>query len=240
MKTPSWILNYKFWIDLLMPNRCPICGKVIVWNELICQKCEKQLPFLDKPFNAEEKIRSNSMDKLCAVFEYKGNAVKGIYNLKTKKGLNFAEYATEYICEYFSEDDVDFDFVTYVPMSNAKRILRGYNQAERIAGFAAKRLGKPLIKDLLIHKSDSFEQHTLNYDERQKNAELIFKINPDHSDICGKRLLLCDDVVTTGATINICAELLKSMGAEDVCGAAICSTSLRDFVPKEYKGENRR
>ncbi len=240
MKKTSRILNYKFWIDLLMPNRCPICGKIIVWNELICRKCEEQLPFLDKPFNVGEKIRSNSMDKLCAVFDYKGNAVKGIYNLKNKKGLNFAEYAAEYICEYFSEDGEEFDYVTYVPMSSAKRSLRGYNQAERIAGFAAKRLGKPLTKDLLIHKLNSFEQHTLNYNERQKNAELVFKINSDNRDICGKRILLCDDVVTTGATMNMCAELLKSIGAKDVCGAAICSTSLREFAPKEYKGENRR
>lgn len=123
---------------------------------------------------------------------------------------------------------------------STKRSLRGYNQAERIAGFAAKRLGKPLTKDLLIHKLNSFEQHTLNYNERQKNAELVFKINSDNRDICGKRILLCDDVVTTGATMNMCAELLKSIGAKDVCGAAICSTSLREFAPKEYKGENRR
>ncbi|MDE6149165.1 MAG: double zinc ribbon domain-containing protein [Ruminococcus sp.] len=235
MKKNSKVLNHKFWLDLIMPNRCPVCGKVIVWNELVCNKCESNLPFLDKPFSVSEKIHNNSMNNACAVFEYKENAVKGIYNLKTRKGLNFAEYASKYLVKYLSENDIvsTIDCVAFVPMTKSKRRLRGYNQAERFAKFMARKLDKPLMNDLLLHISDSSEQHTLDYNQRQQNAETVFKSALNHSDIKGKSVLLCDDVITTGATMNKCAELLKSMGANSVYGTAICSTNLRKMSPKE-------
>lgn len=230
--------NYKFWIDLILPNRCPICGEVIVWNELICNKCESQLPFMDKPLSPSEKICSSNMHNICAVFDYRDNAAEGIYNLKTRKGLNFAEYSSEYLYKYISENEISekIDCVAFVPMAKTKRRLRGYNQAEKLAGFLAGKLGKPLVNDLLLHIAGSSEQHTLDYNQRQQNAEAIFKPDPKHSDIKDKSILLCDDVVTTGATMNKCAELLKSMGAKSVYGAAICSTILRNPNAKEYKG----
>lgn len=229
MMKNSRVLNYKFWIDLFMPNRCPVCGKVIVWNELVCEDCEKALPFMDKPFEASRKIRDDNLDGICAVFKYDGNAVNGIYNLKLQKGLNFAELASEYICRYLRESDnmSKINAVTFVPMSGSKKSKRGYNQAEKIAGFVAKKLDKPLVKDLLIHKPALTEQHKLDHDERQKNAEIVFDFSSKHSDVKGKCILLCDDVITTGATLNRCAELLKQIGAESVYGAAICNTELK-------------
>ena len=106
MRKSSRAFNYKFWIDFILPNRCPICGEVIVWNELICNKCESQLSFMDEPFSPSEKIFSSNMDNICAVFDYKDNAAEGIYNLKTRKGLNFAEYSSEYLYKYISENEI--------------------------------------------------------------------------------------------------------------------------------------
>lgn len=238
MRKNSRAFNYKFWIDFILPNRCPICGEVIVWNELICNKCESQLSFMDEPFSPSEKIFSSNMDNICAVFDYKDNAAEGIYNLKTRKGLNFAEYSSEYLYKYISENEISekIDCVAFIPMAKTKRILRGYNQAEKLAVFLAEKLEKPIMNDLLLHTAGSSEQHTLDYNQRQQNAETIFKPDPKHSDIKDKNILLCDDVVTTGATMNKCGELLKSMGAKSVYGAAICSTNLRNPKVKEYKG----
>lgn len=233
-KKTSRLLNFKFWIDFILPNRCPVCGKVILWNELVCDKCEKVLPFLDDKSCLQYKDKMNGVDKLCAVFEYSGKAVTAVYNLKKRKGMNFAEYSAKYICRYLTEKgETDIiDAVTFVPMAKAKRKSRGYNQAEKLAVFVAKELEKPLIKDALVHLPEVREQHTLNSEQRQENARSVYRTDPNHADIKGKNILLCDDVVTTGATMNNCGLLLKSMGAKSVYGAAACSTFLKEYISK--------
>lgn len=230
-KKNNRLLNYKFWIDLLMPNRCPVCGEVIVWNELICKSCEKSLPFLDDPFVLKYKFQENitELKDLCAVFSYEGNSVSGIYNLKTRKGLNFAEYASNYICKYLCDKNIDkcIDAVVFVPMPKGKKLSRGYNQAEKISVFIAERLNKPVIKKLLERLPKSYDQHSLGYEQRLENAESSYVLNAEHENIEGKNILICDDVATTGATLNKCAKLLKSIGAKSVYSAAICSTILK-------------
>lgn len=221
-------LNKKFWLDIFFPNRCPSCQKVIVWNELVCKDCMYELYFSDDPFSASEKITQNSMVNICTVFRYKGNAVPAIYNLKLRKMFNLAEMSAEYFAESLSNEGVldRIDAVTFVPMSRKKKRDRGYNQSEKFAEILAKRLGKPIIKNLILHKDTLIEQHKLTYIQRQENVGKVYEIHPEHSDISGKTLLLCDDVITTGATMNQCAGLLVSMGAKSVYGAAICNTEL--------------
>ncbi len=221
-------LNKKFWLDIFFPNRCPSCQKVIVWNELVCKDCMDELYFSDDPFSASEKITKNSMVNICTVFRYKGNAVPAIYNLKLRKMFNLAEMSAEYFAESLSNEGIldRIDAVTFVPMSRKKKRGRGYNQSEKFAEIVAKRLGKPIIKNLILHKDTLIEQHKLTYIQRQENVSKVYEIHPEHSDISGKTLLLCDDVITTGATMNQCAGLLVSMGAKSVYGAAICNTEL--------------
>lgn len=228
MMIKSRICNHRFWIDFVYPNRCAVCNKVIVWNEIVCSECMQELPFLENPFLVSCKSNSGNLKQICSVFEYKGNAIYGVYNLKDRKGLRFGEFGGEYCSKYIKDSGIAdmIDVVTFVPMSKKKKKKRGYNQAEKIARVIAKSIDKPLMKNLLIHKSTSTEQHLLAADERLINAKLSFDICNDHTDITGKTILLCDDVITTGATMNKCAELLLKMGAKAVFGATICSTEM--------------
>lgn len=219
----SRFFEYKYWLDWLYPNRCPICNKIINWDKLICEKCESDLIFLK---NMDVRKPGYNTDFTCAVFSYTGNVLDGIYKLKNNKGVNLAEYASNYLADFLKKQNIhnEIDLITCVPMAKKKKLYRGYNQAEIIAGFLSKKLKKPVNYKLIKRKNSKIEQHKLNSKQRYDNAIITYFPHPDHKDVTGKNILICDDVITTGATINRCAEILKSMGANRIYAAAICTT----------------
>lgn len=216
-------LMSKYWLDWIFPNKCPICNKVIIWNELICYSCIKALPVRDNLF-VTDKLQQ--LDFVCALFNYEGKAVDAIYALKNNKGINFAEYSSKILAEFIIENQIaeKIDLITCVPMTKKKQIKRGYNQAEIIAEYIGKNLGKTCNFKLLLHNKNKTEQHKLNSQQRLTNAYDNFTIKPNHADLHGKNILICDDVITTGATMKRCTELLKSMGADKVFACSICTT----------------
>ena len=228
MTMNSRLLKFKYWLDWLAPNRCPVCRKVIMWNELICKSCLDKLPYLeDKHVDRCE----NNISFVCSLFEYFGEARKGIMNLKLHDGVNFAEYSTAILCDYIKEKGIadDIDLITAVPMRGIIKRDRGYNQAEIIAKYVGRYLNKPTDYKLISCTKSKLEQHKLTKKERQENAVKAYLINTKHSDITGKNILICDDIITTGATLSACAEILKSMGASKVFALTVCSTNLYDY-----------
>ena len=220
----SRFLKSKYWLDWFFPNRCPICNQVIHWNELICKNCSDKLPICDIDKNINKRLHTDSSFSL---MYYKDNAINGIYALKNNNGINFAEFACKRLSEYMIVQEISesIDIVTCVPMAKKKIRKRGYDQAEIIARFMSKFLHKPLDLSLLMRSNSKTEQHKLNAEERKMNAEKAYSISPKHNDITGKRILICDDVITTGSTINKCADLLREIGADKVYSLSICKTS---------------
>ncbi|MDB5049503.1 MAG: amidophosphoribosyltransferase [Fibrobacteres bacterium] len=108
-----------------------------------------------------------------------------------------------------------FDLLVPVPIHAVRRRERGYNQAERIALEAAKYLGLPVLASALIRVRATGSQTKLNRLQRGSNLEKAFVCKSPES-VRGKRILIVDDVFTTGATVRRCAELLKAAGAADV------------------------
>ncbi|MGN0594996.1 MAG: ComF family protein [Hominimerdicola sp.] len=225
----------KFLLDIIYPNRCPVCHKVIKWNELICHKCEESLPFID--IDLCEKCGKDvcldhvllNFDCVYTVIRYEGSGRDGVINLKSKNGLNFAEYFAEKLYEVLLDREVadKIDVITAVPMFKRKKQERGYNQAEILADFLSERLNKPTDYRLLKRHDTEFAQHELSQSQREEFAEKSYYINEKHKDINGKTILLCDDVYTTGATMNKCSALLKEMGAKKVICVAIATTLLK-------------
>ena len=120
---------------------------------------------------------------------------------------------SERAAEAFS--NVNFDLVTYVPISEKSLEKRGFNQSELLAKGVAERLFVPLQKTLLKIKETEF-QHTLGEKERLSNLEGAFGLS-DNVSVRGKTVLLCDDIKTTGATLKECSDVLYKNGAEKVC-----------------------
>lgn len=123
-----------------------------------------------------------------------------------------------------SETDwiAQIDYLIPVPMHPKDLQKRGFNQAEHLGKWCARYLEIPLRTDLLKKVRRTKAQHDLSARERQKNLHGAYLAHP--TLLRGKRILLIDDVITTGATMAECADTLRHMGALSVCGLAAAKT----------------
>ena len=117
----------------------------------------------------------------------------------------------------------DFDLIVPVPMHPKKKRQRGYNQAELVAKEAARILEKEIRTDILLKIQNTKPQILLKREERLRNLEGAFKVNDNNiiEKNHNKRILLVDDVLTTGTTINTCARILKESGFSSVYALVI-------------------
>ena len=122
----------------------------------------------------------------------------------------------------FIEEEMCADVVTFVPMTAKEIKERGYNQSELLAEEVAKRLNLPITSTVLKIK-ETDKQKRLTAKERRENLKGVFAV-ADKTAIKGKRILLVDDVITTGATVNECSAVLKKAGATKVSSLTACIT----------------
>lgn len=219
-----------FLLDLIFPNRCPFCGEFIEYDLLCCEKCFGDILWADgsiclkcgKP-SPEDCIcgRDLHYDMCLPAAYFKDKAREGIYDLKFHSGTNAAEVFGKVIAgrlEALSLTD-RIDIAVPVPMSAKQRRMRGYNQAELIARSISKNTGIPVETGSLVRKNVTKAQHLLGAAERSESVKEQYFAVRDVS-LEGKTVLLVDDVITTGSTLDHCAMLLKEkLGAEKViCG----------------------
>ena len=207
----TFLTRSDFWLDIIFPNRCVSCDKTIAWNETFCDKCGADLPYIeDIPWQAVFAMQTDepaNFDYANALFWYKGNAKSAVLALKSRNGVNFAKFAAKYLAMKFETDGQSADIITAVPMNAKKVRRRGYNQAQVFAEYLSRRGLRPAVNA-----------------RRLAAAENAYFISPKAADLSGKRVILCDDIFTSGATVNKCAALLKELGAKSVSVATICRT----------------
>lgn len=222
----------RFLTDLFFPNRCPCCDGFIRWDKLICGKCHSSIETVYKkacPVCGREPCMcsgDNFYDRALVPLRYETLVKEGVLSLKRGNNKNFGEYTGKLLAGIMKNEmpDLEFDMIMPVPMSPASFRKRGFNQAEIIAGEIASAFDIPLVTDVLIKQDTDSSQHYLNKSQRMKNISAI-KIR--ETDLTGKRIIICDDVITTGSTINRCARLLKNSGSETVFAAVAAGTKLR-------------
>lgn len=220
----------KYLLDIFYPNRCPCCGDFIKWDKLTCGKCHRELePVYDKicrKCGKEICICSEELfyDRAVSLFRYENHAKEGILAMKRSENKNFGEYSGKMIAEILKRDfqDEAFDFIVPVPMSGKSLIKRGFNQAEVIAEEISDVFSLPLRNDILYKENMNSSQHFLG---RAGRFRSISAIKAHDTDISGKRVILCDDIITTGSTVNRCAKLLKENGASDIL--LVCAAESR-------------
>ncbi len=216
-------------LDILFPNRCPFCGGFIMWDELCCRGCLDAL----EPANDSICHRCGQDKCRCDKSRYAFDAVYGslffdetrdaVYLLKNSGELNFAKLAAGDFADRISGDSVLApDIIVPVPMGKRKQRKRGHNQAELFGKCISKRLDIPVKRDILFKYDEKDEQHFHNAKEREDRVKMLFR--GGNADLSGKNVLLCDDVMTTGSTLNECAAILKDMGAEKVI-AVVCAVT---------------
>lgn len=230
-----------FVLDLFFPNRCPICDDLIAYDSFICDKCgEKLLEYVSQEGSVCKICGKNICNgheglfysRIMSCYYYKDTVKDGIYSLKDSS-KNFGFHIGKLLSEKIISDSVmsNADFIVPVPMSKKGIRKRGYNQAYVIAKEISERTGIKLLNNVLF-KKNSEVQHTLNVEQRKKNVNAFYSSCTDLSE---KKIILCDDVLTTGSTMNKCAQLLIDMNASEVYGAVGAVTQ-----SIEVKQENNR
>lgn len=219
-------------LDLIFPNRCPFCGGFIKYNVLCCEDCFSEILWADenictkcgKPKKPDCGCKSSPEYHLCAAAAYySGKAKEGIYSLKFKNNINgaavFGRALRDRLKIIGALDDIDI--AVPVPMSVKEQRARGYNQAEELAKYITEGTNIPIRTDLILRRFSKTAQHDLSGDERKAGAEKLYYTKQTGAPLSGMTVLLADDVLTTGSTLNACSKLLLGLGAEKIiCAAA--------------------
>jgi len=224
-------------LSVIFPDKCAGCGRLLVPEQVttgFCSKCSGSIFFLDKPDISETAASfEGAPEKIYCACRYAGAVRKAIISLKYGGKAQLVKALSRLL---FSDvaGAVDFscyDFICAVPASREKIRERGYNQAELLAMGLSSLCGLPYMKNVLLKTRDLPSQSLLNMEERLASVKGIFHVAEDFSGsntIRGKRIIIVDDVLTTGATITECARMLWEKGAESV-SAVILATGKRNL-----------
>ncbi|MBQ7089272.1 MAG: ComF family protein [Clostridia bacterium] len=217
---------------VFFPNHCFLCNEVLYPHQRMCTNCLYKAPYILPPVC--ERCGRNKDDCRCgkrrraftrcvSPFYHKGAAQTGIYTLKNEgydvTAAGFAAEMAEAVRREYG--GVSFDFVTAVPLHKRELLDRGFNQAEKLGQALAKQMGLP-YQTVLSKITVTAPQKELTAVERSGNLLGVFDVC---GEVNGKTVLLVDDVITTGATLDECAKMLKIFGAEEVyavTAAAAC------------------
>ena len=205
-------------LDLLFPPKCPFCGKVLD-KPGICPKCEKDLPWVSDA----EALREGPGGLRCAgAVWYEDTAREALLRLKFHGNSAAAGPMGELIARCAAERFAgEFDTVTWAPVSKKRLRKRGYDQAELLARSACKLWDTEPVR-LLEKVMDNPPQSGI-HDAAARRANVL-GVYDAGGDAAGKRILLVDDICTTGATLTECIRVLKDAGAADVVCAVVALT----------------
>lgn len=207
-------------LKLIFPERCILCRRFIP-EGYICSGCEKEETTVSRNLNIAMG-KGSRLVKVWAPHRYEGKYRINIHRFKFDgvyhKGKAIAKLIADRVPSEIFEGA---DAITFIPLSTDVYRQRGYNQAEIIARELSALTGLPL-RDSLEKIKQNKPQHSLSAKARRKNVKGVFALK---EDIKGQNLILVDDIITTGETMNECAGLLFKGGAVSVTGVCAASAS---------------
>jgi competence protein ComFC len=200
------VLNLVYDVD----SNCVICGQDIE-EQCICNNCIKKV--LDKEIH--HFINGEELKLKCISGAYYSGVMRElILKFKYKNDFKCGTIIGEILCGILAKIAIEYDYIACVPSSKAALKKRGYNQAEYIAKFIAERMDKKFL-NCLSKDNKAKDQIGLDNIQRWINLKESFKIKDDKL-VENSRILLVDDVVTTGATAFYCSKLLIKKGCSEV------------------------
>lgn len=203
---------YNFLLDLMFPPWCVGCGK---YGDYACDKCLASFFTYDQPVDID--LTDPTLDQLLAVTTYNNLGKKLIKKIKFSGVYDISKTLAYITQQVFSKPSVDM--IIPVPLHPRRQHDRGFNQAEKYAWELAKLWQMP-VDSPLIRTKHLTPQADLNRQDRLTHLQNAFVLINSATNLTNKRILLIDDVSTTGTTLNECAKVLKLAGAKHVIGLA--------------------
>ena len=199
-------------LDIIYPQVCGICGKVS--SKSICNKCRARLKseFKFEMDDYTEDVQKN-FNEHYYFFKYENLIRQQILDLK----FHEKTYVYKTIMYFFKENKKDlknlekYDIIIVVPVSISRKKERGYNQSTILAKEISRIIERPFIENVLYKIKNTVPQSTLNKEQREQNAKGVYKVN-NIQKIYNKKILIFDDIYTTGSTVNECAKVLGEHG----------------------------
>lgn len=205
-------------LDFLFPRHCPFCGRV-AGKDLLCDTCKRELPF-----TGENAVEEGSFGRCAAPLFYDGLVREAILRFKFKRRFEylscFGMLMAQCAAEHFSGE---FDAITWVPVSKKRLKKRGFDQARYLAASVCVDWHVAPIETLKKIVDNPAQSGIKRTEERRANVLGVYEaVEPER--FRGKRLLLIDDIRTTGATLTECVRVLKEAGAAEVLCLTLASS----------------
>lgn len=233
MKWYQWIL------DCIYPRRCPVCDQVLppggtmvcpgcleklqVREGFHCKKCGKFILQEEKEFCDDCLHTRHSFEEGYGIFPYSGWAQRSMVRFKFHGRTEYGAFYGKMMA-YAAQRTLtrwDPQVILPVPMYRKKEKKRGYNQAAILARETGKCLHIPVRGDLVRRIRDTKPQKDMTLQMRRKNLKGAFAVSPEAAGY--ERILLIDDIYTTGSTVDAIAKILKQRGAEKIYFLTACT-----------------
>lgn len=219
---------------LVFPQRCLACGRVVDEAGALCPDCWSGLAFLGPPvcaccgFPFPYQVAAGSLCAACtarrpaytaarSALAYDDASRNLVLAFKHGDHTHYAPAFGAWLQRAAAELLPASDWIVPVPLHRWRLFRRRFNQSTLLGRALSRRSGKPLIPDLLVRRRNTPPQGRLSRSQRRRNVSGAFAVREAHRDrLAGKRILLIDDVFTTGATVDACSRALLAAGAAEV------------------------
>lgn len=225
--------------NFILPQRCIICKDIIDASGEFCYKCWSDLDFVSDPFcyicgsKFDYQISKNMLCGECIInsplfnkarhlLSYDDKTRFLIHELKFSDKTYLAKIFAKLLFSRYKKEISDYDVIIPVPMHWLKRFLRMYNQSSLIALYLSRISQKEYCYGLIKNKWTK-AQSSLTYKQRVKNLHGSIK-KQKNFEVKGKKIVLVDDVYTSGATIKECCKILKHHGAQEIFVLTVAKT----------------
>ncbi len=217
-------------LHFVYPPICLLCQQKHEQASMICPDCFTQLndqaecTFKNHPSDFYHIEGNLYFDGIYYFWEYTPEIQKIIHHLKYQEASKMGKLFGSIMAERFVPEN-PVDIIVPVPLHKTRQRERGFNQSELVAAELSKSLHVKMDLNLLRRLAYTQTQTHLSARERQENLKDVFALS--ESEISGKTVLLVDDLITTGATVNACAKILKTGGCDQVFGCGIARPDLQ-------------
>ena len=210
---------YHFLMELLFPPKCVLCRKLLKSGEIdLCRECRA-----DAPEYAGKKINIRFLDSFAAVWYYEGNVRRSLLRFKFYNARSYGVSYGRILAMRLQREYPDgFDMLTWVPVSRLRKLRRGYDQVELLAKAVGRELGLAPVPTLKKIRNNRPQSRLKDPAARRANVLGAYRLL-EGAAVKGQRVLLLDDILTTGATAGECARVLLSAGAKEVHCAAVAA-----------------
>ena len=209
--------------DIIFPPRCVFCSKFLKKSERsICSVCSQRLP---KTSQAAYKASGHYFEICVSPFYYTGIVRDSLHRFKFANARENVKYYGEILADCIRDElSGRYDIISWVPVSREHLRSRGYDQSMLLAQCTASSLGETAVEALLKIRNTEVQSRITDRNERTRNVRGAYSAAAPEL-IRDKRILLIDDIITTGATLSECAKTLRMAGAKSVVCAALARSS---------------